>query len=429
MIKLSVLIPVYNVAIFLHQCLDSIINQTLKDIEIICINDGSTDESLAILQNYAQRDRRIQIIDKPNTGYGHSMNIGLKAATGEYIGIVESDDFADTNMFEQLYLTAVEHDAEIVKSNYLEYKNGENHFVEFPDNVEYLKVISPSQYQNIFFWQATIWSAIYKKDFLLGNDIWFNETPGASYQDTAFTFKVLACAKHLVLLKEAFLHYRTDNTNSSVNSVNKVFCICDEYDEIQRFLEKNSILQERYKYLVEILKFRIYQWNYHRVSPDYKYEFLLRFTDEFHKAKKNGLLIQEHWADQEWLAVHKLMESPEQFHYKNYVQSFWQRIESFNYIVIYGAGVVGKNVAGYIKNKGLSITCFAVANLVGNASEIENIPVYCIDQMAKYKTKGVILVATKEADQPEIVRNLQQRGFDQIIPLDLELRKVISSSL
>ena len=94
-LKVSILVPVYNTERFLAECLDSLVGQTLKEIEIICINDGSTDGSLGILQRYAKDDKRIRILNKKNTGYGDSMNVGLSEATGEYIGIVEPDDFVE----------------------------------------------------------------------------------------------------------------------------------------------------------------------------------------------------------------------------------------------------------------------------------------------------------------------------------------------
>ena len=108
--KVSVVIPVYNVERYLRQCLDSVINQTLKEIEIIIVNDGSKDSSLSIIKEYAAADNRITVIDKPNGGYGESMNRGFDKATGEYIGIIESDDYAELDMFEKLYATACEHD-------------------------------------------------------------------------------------------------------------------------------------------------------------------------------------------------------------------------------------------------------------------------------------------------------------------------------
>ena len=115
----SVITPIYNVERYLPECLDSLLSQTLEDIEFICVNDGSTDGSGEILRSYAARDPRIIVIEKENSGYGASMNVGLDAASGEYIGIVESDDFASPEMFETLYQLAVDHgQPDIVKSNY-----------------------------------------------------------------------------------------------------------------------------------------------------------------------------------------------------------------------------------------------------------------------------------------------------------------------
>ena len=106
-IKISIVVPVYNVERYLEQCLDSLINQTLKDIEIICVNDGSTDDSLCILKRYAEVDDRILIVSKVNSGYGHTMNTGMAMAKGEYLAIVESDDFVVPEMFEKLYDAAI----------------------------------------------------------------------------------------------------------------------------------------------------------------------------------------------------------------------------------------------------------------------------------------------------------------------------------
>lgn len=137
----SILVPIYNVERYLEKCLNSLISQTLKNIEIICINDGSTDNSLAIIKKYAQKDSRIVIINKKNTGYGDSMNQGLKRAKGEYIGIVESDDFVDKKMFEVLYNMALQYKADIVKSSFYQYW-------ELPEKIVYSKLFT-SGYVNI----------------------------------------------------------------------------------------------------------------------------------------------------------------------------------------------------------------------------------------------------------------------------------------
>ena len=118
MAKVSIIIPTYNVEEYLEECMDSVVRQTLQDIEIICINDGSTDGSLEILKRYAQNDKRIIIVDKENGGYGIGMNIGLDKATGEYIGIVEPDDFVPLNMYEDLYNIAEKENLDFVKADF-----------------------------------------------------------------------------------------------------------------------------------------------------------------------------------------------------------------------------------------------------------------------------------------------------------------------
>ena len=117
----SILVPICNVEKYLDQCLDSLINQSLKDIEIICLNDGSTDSSPKIIQKYASLDDRIVVVDKQNTGYGDTMNLGIKKARGKYIGIVESDDYVDSEMFRSLYELAEDNDSDMVKGNFYYY--------------------------------------------------------------------------------------------------------------------------------------------------------------------------------------------------------------------------------------------------------------------------------------------------------------------
>jgi len=103
MAQVSVVVPVYNVEPYLRTCMESITRQTLRDLEIICVNDGSKDGSLAILKEFAEKDPRIVLIDQPNGGYGKAMNAGIDRATGEYLGIVEPDDFIALTMYEDLY--------------------------------------------------------------------------------------------------------------------------------------------------------------------------------------------------------------------------------------------------------------------------------------------------------------------------------------
>lgn len=316
--KVSILMPACNVEKFLRECMDSVISQTLEDIEIICIDDGSKDATGFILDEYAERDKRIKVIHKPNSGYGHSMNVGLQNATGEYIGIIETDDFAELDMFENLYDTAKKNSADVVKSNYYTYVSKpepqSTYFEVLKEYDLYDRVFKPSDNKQIFRVRPSIWTGIYRRQFLVDNGIWFNETPGASYQDTSYAFKVWASAERAVLVKEAYLHYRTDNSGSSVKSGRKVFCLCDEYESTEKFLlerpEKKAELEE----LEVSLKYESYRWNLARLAPELRYAFLLRMHEEFVKVKKAGLLNPEYYPDWKWRDVNLLVDDMEGYY-------------------------------------------------------------------------------------------------------------------
>ena len=298
-IKVSILVPICNVEKYLRQCLDSLVNQTLAEIEIICIDDGSTDSSPEIIQEYAENDARIKVITKPNSGYGDSMNQGLKKARGEYIGIVESDDYIETDAFEKLYALAKEFDADVARSNFYRYKGGKNEIYCCIDPLDVGRLINPKERTGIFYQQPAIWSAIYRREFLKAHKIEFLPTPGASYQDTSFNFKVWATTERAVFTEEAFLHYRLDNEKSSVNSPGKVFNVAIEYGEIERYLRANG-LYEQLKELFQMAKFGSYYWNIYRLTPDLRREFVERAKTEYEAAAKEGSLNSSLFAQPQW---------------------------------------------------------------------------------------------------------------------------------
>ncbi len=273
-VKVSILVPICNVEAFLPECLDSLVQQTLEDIEIICINDGSKDNSLDIIQKYAKQDKRIVVIDKTNSGYGDSMNLGLEKARGQYIAIVESDDFAELDMMETLYNVAEKHDLQVVKSKFKYYWESDNiKKSTWPQeviqaNIEN-KVISGEEYPEICLIIPTIWSAMYRRDFLFDNNIRFLPTPGASYQDTSFAFKTSAMAKRFMLIDYYSINYRQTNSNSSIRTVNKekILAIGKEHSEIRRFIDSKSIGKNFITVANRCLLGGI-EWNISRISGD-----------------------------------------------------------------------------------------------------------------------------------------------------------------
>ncbi|MBF1742005.1 MAG: glycosyltransferase [Veillonella dispar] len=308
-IMLSVIMPIYNPGNFLLESLGSVLKQSYKNIEIICVNDGSTDDSLALLKQYQANDDRIKIIDKSNSGYGNTMNYGLKSARGKYIAILEPDDFIDELMYEDLLNIAIENDADVVKSNYFEYttKNNKSNFFEVLESKPYGKITSAYENDWIMYMRPCIWSAIYRRSMLVENNIVFNETPGASYQDTAFAFKIWTVAKRVVFTKNAYLHYRTDNENSSVKSSGKIFSICDEFQSIQAFLNTNIEYRDKFSKILQVLKLDSYNWNLGRISDEFKPIFRNQMALEFIKADYDGFLDKGYFDSDRWNDLNRLM--------------------------------------------------------------------------------------------------------------------------
>ena len=224
-IAVSIVVPVYNVESYLKECLDDLLAQTLGTIEIICVNDGSTDGSPRILRSYAERDDRIAVLDCPNSGYGHAVNLGFDASRGTYVGIVEPDDRVDPHMFEDLYAAAALPGggmADIVKSSYWNYydlADGRPPFIE-PSNLmnkmpDAPCVINVHQNCEVLFHHPSVWSAIYCRDFLAKKSIRMIEVPGAGWADNPFFFETLCQAKTISWIPGAYYYYRQTNPQAS----------------------------------------------------------------------------------------------------------------------------------------------------------------------------------------------------------------------
>ena len=244
--KVSIIIPIYNVEKYLRQCLDSIINQTLTDLEIICINDGSKDSSPQILEEYAQKDERIKIINKANSGYGASMNVGLDNATGEYIGIVEPDDYISKDMYNDLYKIASEYDSDIVKSLFYDNLDSPKEkrvaWIEW-DEIPEDRSFTLEEYPYFMFYHPSAWSAIYKRTFLIDNKIRFVEAPGAGWTDNPFQVQTMCCAKKINYTSKAYYYWRRVNVNES-DDLKDYRIPFLRTNEIHNWLKQNNITNE-----------------------------------------------------------------------------------------------------------------------------------------------------------------------------------------
>ena len=294
---MSVIIPVYNAEKYLSQCLNSVINQNLQDIEIICVNDGSEDNSLGILNHYSKLDKRIKIINQENRGIGVSRNIALNQALGDYVLFVDSDDFLNENVLEILYSNAISNDSDLVMFKFNLYDDTENRFVEVGFQLDNL--FGNKDYENFIFSYKHIkkyvlnssfaaWSKLYKKKFLDKFNLSFQE--GIFYEDVLFHVESLVYASSISFLPHSIYNYRISNPNSIMNSNQNVFDIIKVCYLVENFLFFSSLLNE---FKIEFIIFKISQLHYYiGKSKDehyfncIKYEFLLMknsYDENFNK--------------------------------------------------------------------------------------------------------------------------------------------------
>ena len=272
----SVIVPAYNVEKTVSATLESLLAQDYPNFEALCIDDGSTDGTSAILDSFAAKDGRIHVIHKANGGYGSAINAGLAAAKGEWIAILESDDICRAKMLSSLVTLGEREDADMVKADWYLWRQEtgdkrpagkinrrwRGHYLTCLERLQLCRVA------------PAIWSAIYRRSFLEKNAIHCLETPGAAFQDTSFNIKAILCAKRLVATREAFVLYRQDNPSSSIRSQGQVFSLLHEYSELDRFLEERADIAEWAEDCIRELEYRAYLWNLKRLASEQRSEFL-----------------------------------------------------------------------------------------------------------------------------------------------------------
>lgn len=261
MIKVSVIVPVYKVAKFLPKCLESLCAQTLKDIEIICVDDGSPDESPAILETWAKKDKRIHVIHQENQGVSAARNAGLKIAKGFYIGFVDSDDWVTKNYCDLLYKKAVKNGADMA-CGYAVYwdkrnKRSKNKFVNALAYLYPKNVLESSLEKQGVICSAAVWGKIYRRDFILSHGLSFPVE--IWYEDFYFNFLAVAVANKVVLVPKAHYYYRQLATSFS-KKARFHFHISKSIELIRERIEKFPLsVREKQAYQKRLTAFQI--WN------------------------------------------------------------------------------------------------------------------------------------------------------------------------
>lgn len=313
MVDVSIIIPAYNVEKYIGRTLNSVVNQTFKNIEIIVINDGSEDNTHEIIEKYANIDSRIKVIQKENKGVSSSRNEGIKYSTGDYLMFLDGDDWIENTAVEEMYSLLIDEDGDILVSDfYLDYgKKIMDYYFEFNDddidNIEYIKKILLGQSSGI------IWNKMFKRKLFIENNILFPENITLG-EDTCTLVKLIYNSKKIIKFNKAFVHYiqrperiTTTYNEKSYSIYDGVICLTQYFYEIDLY----DTLKEEIEFF------------------EYLYVFYYRVID----AKTNNEVIVDMYY--RWKDTRKKIKS--NIHYKNFMNSlqFDKRMKSrlilFNY--------------------------------------------------------------------------------------------------
>lgn len=244
MTKVSIIVPVYNVEDYLPKCLETLVNQTLGDMEIIVVNDGATDGSQAVIDSFVSRYSNVKSLIKPNGGLSDARNYGMPYATGEYIGFVDSDDYVDLDMYENLYRKAKEADYDIVECNL--------HHV-YPDgsiDTEIGEKITDRK-QMLMMGRSVVWNKIYRREWLMSTGVQFPK--GYIYEDVEFYGKLVPHITSYAYIEPASIYYvqrgnsiNNKQTLKTLQIIDILNHIKDYYQEIGKFEEYREALEFLY---------------------------------------------------------------------------------------------------------------------------------------------------------------------------------------
>ncbi len=290
--EISIVIPVYKVEKYLRECIESVIKQTFKNIEIILVDDGSPDNCPQICDEYAEKDNRIRVIHKTNGGYGTACNRGIEVAQGEFIGLVESDDWIEPDMYEKLYNKIKDTDADFIVSDFFVIKdskkfsyNVHRYFSTTPLNDS---MINLSTHPQMLLQAAYPWNKLYRKSFLSTNNIQMMED-NRMYQDITWNAEILSHANKILYSDKPYYFYRFDTQGSSTNigdlsTINYLL----KRDEARKILIKNNKFNDDAMECFWISCFLGAEGYFKRINSKYKNKFYKRMQELFKLAIKDG---------------------------------------------------------------------------------------------------------------------------------------------
>lgn len=411
--KITVIMPSLNVAPYIRQCIESVLHQTLEDLEILAVDAGSTDGTLEILEEYAAVDKRLTVIHSNKKSYGCQVNMGLELAKGEYISIVETDDRIAEDMYENLYAVAEHQSLDFVKGRgmfFIDLKNGSQWqmpiWLPLPDD-QAGTVVAPCDMPKILERDVFLWNGIYRKDFV--KNIRFNESEGAAFQDQGFLLQTISAAKRAMYLDRTVYYYRQDNSGSSVVSPKGFHFLAGEYSYMKQFLTGKEEIWTRMYYL------RMLKQCFGRYRS-------MVIKGQFWEDAVSDILILKEWLDNAYqcgllkedivstkdMETLKIFLKSERAVFDYLSEEFRQKAEPYRQlmnavrnkrVVVFGVGVIGRFVQALLENKECGkVAAFCDNDVAVQGDVIQGTHVYSpAEAVEKYSDAVFIITGIKSS--------------------------------
>lgn len=419
--KVTVIMYVKNGAPYFKHSLDSVIGQTLKDIEVLVVDGGSTDGTLGIAEEAAEKDGRVRILSCGKGSVGAQFNLGLREARGEYIGIVESDDYVLPGMYEAEYQYAKRKACDVLRAdNYIFFGAGGQEVrirtKVSQDSFTYGRELRAGRDDGRIQIGGSYWTGLYRRGYLLEKEIWMNESKGAAYQDFGFLFLASAMAESLYFLDDAFYCYRKDNPGSSCNRPQDIFMVQKEYDFLKKELVGRGFWERLGKYYY-LWKIRNERWFFHNLNRRDQKRFLPYFYEELENALPELSALDTEWNMKEKQLLDLAAQSEKSFgRHLELCGQRWddackriQGLSKGDSVYIFGAGNIGRIMCHYLQGRGIAPKAYLDNNAGLWGTEIGQISVIRPDE-ARLGDGDLFLICSENyAD--EIGEDLRKKGI------------------
>lgn len=431
--KISVIIPVYNAGKYISRCLDSIINQDLPDIEIICVDDGSTDESWEILEKYDSMYEEVRILHQKNRFAGVARNTGLELASGEYIHFMDVDDYLFPNVYKNIYNFAKERQLDYVKIRSkcfsaisgLEVEDqSSNYSVSYLREEDFGKLISiknqPNELIDCSF--RAPWGGLYKKEFLDRNHIRFNNLKCVN--DRSFYVQVICSAQRIAYANIYAVWHQIENAQSLMGIRKDNFiCHFNSYYMIERYMN-NEDLSLRRRILTAELNDLLFWFTQLSDAQKEKikwelFQFIL--TLDWSKLNRSQVIFD---------SVKEINSLLSEYGYAKKIplEQLVKICDKYELLYLYGAGVMGKRVLHYLQSYGIKPECIIVSDCA-DANYIEGIEVKKISDIVFPDQNMVVMLSALNNYHIQMIHELKKKGVKHIIALSNEDMEKINMEL